>query len=302
VTDTTPIPPGSPVIPGPADPHKRRRDIAVLFAIGILCLLAFGLLATWLRSNGWISPFDLRTNVALRNARTPWLTALMWIVSLPGDAPVITPLTAIVAVVLALWGWRSGALLLVASLTAEGVIQTAIAASFARHRPPAQFALVQRLSPYSFPSGHAWSVLLFTGLVGLVLWRTLSNHWLVRVTILSTVTAIAGLVGASRVYLGVHWPTDVIAGWIMAVFTLVVSGAIYLWAVKRFHFRERGVLWGSAAVRLAVTALAILLVVGLLAYDMQWNPLVPGATKVSCTRALDNPQALEPIIVTVGVS
>jgi hypothetical protein len=88
----------------------------------------------------------------------------------------------------------------------------------------------------------------------------------------------------------------------MAIFSLVVSGGIYLWAVKRFHLKERGVLWGSTTARVAATTLGILLVVGLLAYDMQWNPLVPGVAEVSSTRVLENQRVYVSIAVTAGVS
>jgi PAP2 superfamily len=104
-----------------------------------------------------------------------------------------------------------------------------------------------------------------------------------RIWALLAVAVVAVFVGVSRVYLGVHWPSDVAGGWIMAVVSL--ARAIYLWVVKRFGINERGSALGAGWFRIAVTALGVVLAVGLLVYDAGLNPLVPRASQGQEPRA-----------------
>lgn len=273
----TPELPTPAAVPGPVDPRERRRRIALLLGVAVVCSAAFAALAATLIAHGWTSSFDQTVIVFVRNIRAPWLTVLMWAASLPGDPPVIAPLTLIATLILIAWGWRAGAVLLLLTMVGEAVVQTAVSVAFARHRPPVSFALIRVPTTLSFPSGHAWASLLLASVMGLVLWRTLPPHWSVRVAIVSVVTAVAMLVGASRVYLGVHWPTDVVGGWLMAVVSLVVAGAIYLWVVKRFKIKERARPLDPVWLRVLLTVLGALLVAGLLVYDGSLNPMTPGA-------------------------
>jgi membrane-associated phospholipid phosphatase len=169
--------------------------------------------------------------------------------------------------------------LLVATMSGEAVVQHYVSVAFGRSRPPVSFALIQQPATLAFPSGHAWASLLLTAVLGLVLWRTISKGWAVRGTILVGVVALSLLVGASRVYLGVHWPTDVVGGWILAVFSLVVAGAAYLAIVKRFHISERGDPFFPRWVRVGATTLGVVLVLALLVYDAGLNPLTHRALK-----------------------
>jgi undecaprenyl-diphosphatase len=265
--------------PGPVNPRARRRRIALYIAIAVACLIAFWALAAFLVANNWLAPFDQSVNAFVRSIRAPWLNTAMWLASLPGDPPVIAPMTIIVALILAMWGWRSGAVLLVAAMAGEAVVQRFVSISFARIRPPLKFALIKPPVTLSFPSGHAWATLLLTALLGLILWRTISRRWPVRSMILAAVVALTLIVGASRVYLGVHWPTDVVGGWILAVFSLVLAGALYLWLVKRFEIKELMPPLGTLSMRVALTALGVALVLALLVYDASLNPLLGRALK-----------------------
>jgi undecaprenyl-diphosphatase len=249
----------------------------VLGAVAVALLAAFTVLAWVLKSQGWTSPVDESVSFLVRPWRNAWLTRFMWVASLPGDRPVIAPFTVMTAVILAIWGLRPGAVLLLVTMTGEALIQSMVATTLARPRPPAEFALIRKPVAFSFPSGHSWASLLFVLILGLVLWRTLPKHWSVRVAILSVASALALLVGASRVYLGVHWPSDVLGGWILALFSFVVASAVYLWVVERFDIHERGAPWGPRWFRVAATAAVLVIAVGLMVYGAMLDPLTRSA-------------------------
>jgi undecaprenyl-diphosphatase len=89
-----------------------------------------------------------------------------------------------------------------------------------RSRPDTAHALIEQ-GGYSFPSGHALGAFLFYGVIAYFLGALLKKHWQHVLVVISTIFLI-GLIGASRLYLGVHWLSDVIAGWIMGATLLIV--------------------------------------------------------------------------------
>jgi undecaprenyl-diphosphatase len=198
----------------------------------------------------------------------------MWSTSLPGDPSVITPLTILTALVLVIWGLRPGAVFLVVTMLSEAALQSLVSTSLARPRPPVIYSMISQPLTLSFPSGHAWATFLFVSVLGFVLWRTLPKHWSVRVTIISVATAIAMLVGASRVYLGVHWPSDILGAWVLAIFTFVTTSAIYLGVVKRFKLKERNQPIGPLWFRITITLACLAIVFFLIYRDAGLNPLV----------------------------
>jgi undecaprenyl-diphosphatase len=81
---------------------------------------------------------------------------------------------------------------------------------FARHRPSAP--LVDGITNYSFPSGHAMMSVLFYGLLALLCFIYIKNKWL-RAALIGLLLLFILLIGFSRIYLRVHYTTDVIAGY-----------------------------------------------------------------------------------------
>jgi undecaprenyl-diphosphatase len=129
-----------------------------------------------------------------------------------------------VAVILTLGALLSGrmrlAIVVVAVLLVTVLFTDTVKDYVARSRPPDPLVLT---SGYSFPSGHTLNGTATYGLVALVVWRARLALALRRAAVVAGV-AIAALIGLSRIALGAHWPTDVLAGWLAGA-TLVAIAA-----------------------------------------------------------------------------
>ena len=109
-----------------------------------------------------------------------------------------------------------------------------------RQRPtPALVNVFSPLSDYSFPSGH---VLFFTAFLGFLffLLYTLTPHSTLRTLGLVIMGALIGLVGVSRVYLGQHWPSDVLGAYLMGSVWLALMIYLYRWGKPRFFVHAHG--------------------------------------------------------------
>jgi len=95
---------------------------------------------------------------------------------------------------------------------------------FHRSRPALEHPLIE-LPSYSFPSGHALGATVFYGFAAVLLWSYVAPKvW--RVVIGTAIAAVILMVGFSRVYLGAHYPTDVLAGFLEGVAWLSFVGMI----------------------------------------------------------------------------
>lgn len=160
------------------------------------------------------------TNLALfTDHRTASLIDAAKLVTNLGSAALLIPAAILIGVAL----WLYGARLIVAAAPA---VALGIAGAFAglgkvligRTRPPAALHLVSE-SDASFPSGHSTDSAALYLTVGLVLAVIMFRRPVARVLSVATGLAVAGIIGLSRLELGVHWPTDVIVGWALGTTT-----------------------------------------------------------------------------------
>ena len=150
-------------------------------------------LANWLHqhaSPGWTSFFE----------RVTWL----------GNGPVLVVVTLAAWVVLWRKRWLTDLVLLILAGVGTQILTVGLKQGFERERPFFPNPLASATS-YSFPSGHASVSLAVYGTIGFIAARHLSNRR-ARVAVLVAAAVLVGLIGFSRLYLGVHFLTDVIAG------------------------------------------------------------------------------------------
>lgn len=198
------------------------RSSLALFAGFALAAGAF-VLFWWLAEEvfeGDARHFDEWVRAAVNGRSTPAMTAAMRGFTYLGSTPFILSVSVVGAVAFYLLKWRRAAALLLVTMAGAFVLNVALKLSFQRARPDPFFGVAVPDS-FSFPSGHTlYSSCLFGTLAVIISGRV---RGAARVVAWSAAAALVVLVGLSRVYLGVHYPTDVLASylaasvWILAV-------------------------------------------------------------------------------------
>ncbi len=136
-----------------------------------------------------------------------------------------------VSLVLWLTGWRREALALVVALAVLRVMQPSIKNIVDRERPSVE--LVDRRAGFgseSFPSGHMMSTFVLCGTLAAIAWSLPLPRW-TQWTATAVLTLVVALNGTSSVYMGVHWPSDVLGGILWAL-VIVIPAAAWILASR----------------------------------------------------------------------
>jgi undecaprenyl-diphosphatase len=217
--------------------NRIERGMLLIMIVAAVLLFVFAVLADEV-AEGDTRAFDERVLLALRVAGDPadpigprWFEEMMRDFTAIGGTGVLVLMVLAVAGFLTLTGKGYAALAVIVAVSGGTLLSQTMKWAYARPRP--------ELVPHgaevytaSFPSGHAMMSAIVYLTLGAMLARTQSGQ-AVKAYIIGVAIFLTVLVGTSRVYLGVHWPTDVLAGWALGALWASVCWLAMLWLQSR---------------------------------------------------------------------
>ncbi|MGH3767109.1 MAG: phosphatase PAP2 family protein [Pseudonocardiaceae bacterium] len=212
--------------PGEAAGLTLTLGVATVLALGV----GFGQLLDGVVDSDGITVADRPVLRFLAVHRQPWSTTVATLITDAGS-PVGTALTGVVVGVVLAWLRRSWLPLLTMLLGGAGIaaINTAVKNLVSRSRPPQSTAVVGEHG-FSFPSGHTTGTTVVWLLLAWMIGRWIISRRAARVALWAGALLMIGAVGVTRVYLGVHFPSDVLAGWSLgAAWAVVIALVAKVW-------------------------------------------------------------------------
>jgi membrane-associated phospholipid phosphatase len=211
------------------------QNKAILFRCFLASTVILSVLAALFpRFPGDHSIAKLVQALAIGQAEAAFLDNAMKSVSIIGSFPVvITTVITVGAIFCFFRRWREGFLVWMV-LIAEGIVK-GIKAVIDRPRPTEEFVrILEHSSSGSFPSGHAFHGILFLGLL-IILSAGIKTTGL-KIGVRSIFITVMLLLGLSRVYLGTHWPSDVLGSFLWAITALYIFESFY----QKIRGRDNG--------------------------------------------------------------
>jgi undecaprenyl-diphosphatase len=214
---------------------RRLRRAEVFYGAMFLAFAVLALLAHFNAYFGW----DLRAERYLQTLSLPGLDGLMRVVSLGGDKFIPFVLTTITVLLFLYFNRRSEAAGLLLSAGVGALVNSLLKFMIARPRPASELVRVFRpLATKSFPSGHVSFYVCFFGFLFFVAYALLPRGSFIRRMALVACALPVALIGLSRVYLGEHWPSDVIGAYLASGLWLAFSLDIYQRWKRRATFHQ----------------------------------------------------------------
>lgn len=206
---------------------KLKGYLLSAFIIGLVSLIGFSYMAI-LISGEEILTFDQRVISFIQGLESPILTSIMKFFTFIGSFPV--------GVVLFLAGshflyrvfkFRTELFLFSTVIIGTPILNQILKHLFQRVRP--DFNRLIEIGGYSFPSGHAMGAFATYGILTFLLWRHIPNR-LGRTVLVIISSVFILMIGISRIYLGVHYPTDIIGGYFASGVWLTIA----IWFFQKY--------------------------------------------------------------------
>ncbi|MBH9964668.1 phosphatase PAP2 family protein [[Bacillus] enclensis] len=219
--------------------EERQKQKAVFFIISLICLSIFtwgfvSILEEWKENE--IAGFDNGVFDIVHSFISPKLTTLMTSITFLGGVKWLSICTVGIVIVLLFMKKYPLALFVALTVGLGAAFNWLLKWIFKRDRPDIE-ALIEQ-GGYSFPSGHSMGSFIFYGAAAFMLFRALDKRlykWICVVFLSLLIISI----GLSRVYLGVHYPSDIIAGFTAGGAWLTLCMSVYIYFYKRSDWKYK---------------------------------------------------------------
>ncbi|NYF25649.1 phosphatase PAP2 family protein [Sporosarcina sp. JAI121] len=214
--------------------HSPR--LLIVFALCIGFGAAFGYIATAI-GNDTIAGFDTTVIGFVQGLEVPWLTSIMKTFTWIGSGYVVASIAMIgfIGLYFAL-RYRQQAFLLIAVVAGSILLNSILKNYFKRERPDIHRIL--DVNGFSFPSGHSMMAFALYAIIAYIAWRNVKTT-MSRVLLILLTAFMIIMIGTSRIYLGVHYPSDVIGGFVASALWLTFAISIYAYFKNKREKKER---------------------------------------------------------------
>ncbi len=200
------------------------------FILSAISLSAFSILAFLIKADK-IVYFDSTIIGAVQGLESPHLTAIMEFFTLIGSTKVVVVLSLLIIYFLyKVLHHRLELILFISVIAGSPVLNFILKEIFHRARPDLHRLIA--IGGYSFPSGHAMNAFTVYGIFTFLIWRHIPYR-IGRGLLILFSTIMIVMIGVSRIYLGVHYPSDIIGGYFAGGFWLTTSIWVFQWYKER---------------------------------------------------------------------
>ena len=204
----------------------ERRQRILLFVIGLITVsfIALSVLVVLYPT----SSIDLKLSEDVQAHQNKFIDELMYLISTPGYMPESVIMVAVTALLFFIFKYKKAALFILLTGTA-GVVSTIIKAIVNRPRPSKDLVrIVFETTQQSFPSGHVLFYVMFFGFLILLMLQLENIPKVLKYIIITLSFLLILTIPVSRIYLGAHWFTDVLGGFLSGLLCLYILSWLYL--------------------------------------------------------------------------
>jgi membrane-associated phospholipid phosphatase len=212
--------------------------LVIGFLVAVSAGLLFDLVADIVFGSPTTLAADARAQAIVRSISSPFLDRLAFALAFLGSSPTLTVLSIVIGVALLKVKARRRFAAFAATMAGGGLLNIVLKNFFQRPRPDDSLWLAT-VSGFSFPSGHSMGAMLFFGSLAYVIYFTFERSRVERIAAIVVCVLATLAIGASRIYLNVHYLSDVIAGFLGGLFWIgVCISATEGWVRVRNRIRS----------------------------------------------------------------